>query len=48
MEFTAPTAEQVLAIKVNAGIDEIAAHERFAAASPDISNNAPPPTGRSP
>ena len=36
MEFTAPTAEQVLAIKVNAGIDEIAAHERFAAASPDM------------
>ncbi|GGZ86081.1 acyl-CoA dehydrogenase [Novosphingobium arvoryzae] len=36
MEFTAPTAEQVLAIKVNAGIDEIAAHERFAAASPDL------------
>ncbi len=36
MEFTVPTAEQVLAIKVNAGIDEIAAHERFAAASPDV------------
>ena len=36
MEFTAPTAEQVLAIKVNAGIDEITAHERFAAASPDM------------
>ncbi|WP_374418939.1 acyl-CoA dehydrogenase [Novosphingobium arvoryzae] len=36
MEFTAPTAEQVLAIKVNAAIDEIAAHERFAAASPDM------------
>ena len=36
MEFTAPTAEQVLAIKVNAGIDEIAAHDRFAAASPDM------------
>ena len=36
MEFTAPTAEQVLVIKVNAGIDEIAAHEQFAAASPDM------------
>ncbi|MDP3906248.1 acyl-CoA dehydrogenase [Novosphingobium sp.] len=36
MEFTAPTAEQVLAIKVNAGIDEIAGHDRFAAASPDM------------
>ena len=36
MEYKAPTADQVLAIKVNAGIDEIAAHERFAAASPDM------------
>ena len=36
MEFTAPTAEQVLAIKVNAGIEEIATHQRFAAASPDM------------
>ncbi len=36
MEYTAPTADQILAIKVNAGIAEIAAHERFAAASPDM------------
>ena len=36
MEFTAPTADQVLAIRVNAGIDQIAAHPRFAAASPDM------------
>ncbi|MFZ5745317.1 MAG: acyl-CoA dehydrogenase [Pseudomonadota bacterium] len=36
MDFTAPTADQVLAIRVNAGIDELAAHPRFAAASPDM------------
>ncbi|WP_088310499.1 acyl-CoA dehydrogenase family protein [Novosphingobium sp. B 225] len=36
MEYTAPTADQILAIKVNAGIEEIAAHDRFAAASPDM------------
>lgn len=36
MEFTAPTADQVLAIRVNAGIDELAADPRFAAASPDM------------
>jgi alkylation response protein AidB-like acyl-CoA dehydrogenase len=36
MHFTAPTADQVLAIRVNAGIDELAAHPRFAAASPDM------------
>ena len=36
MEYTAPTADQVLAIQVNAGIAEIAAHDRFAAASPDM------------
>lgn len=36
MDYTAPTADQVLAITVNAGIDELAAHERFAAASPDM------------
>ncbi len=36
MEFTAATADQVLAIRVNAGITEIAAHPRFAAASPDM------------
>ncbi len=36
MTFTAPTADQVLAIRVNAGIAELASHERFAAASPDM------------
>jgi alkylation response protein AidB-like acyl-CoA dehydrogenase len=36
MDFTAPTADQVLAIRINAGIEELAAHERFAAASPDM------------
>ena len=36
MDFTAPTADQVLAIRVNAGIDELATHPRFAAASPDV------------
>ena len=36
MDFTAPTADQVLAIRVNAGIDELASHPRFAAASPDM------------
>ncbi len=36
MDFTAPTADQILAIRVNAGIEELAAHPRFAAASPDM------------
>ncbi|NCU11742.1 MAG: acyl-CoA dehydrogenase, partial [Sphingomonadaceae bacterium] len=36
MDFTAPTADQILAIRVNAGIDELAAHPRFAAASADM------------
>lgn len=36
MNFTAPTADQVLAIRINAGIDELAAQPRFAAASPDM------------
>ena len=36
MEFTAPSAEQLLAIKVSAGIDELAAHPRFEAASADM------------
>ena len=36
MEYSAPTADQILAIQVNAGIDEIAAHGRFAQASPDM------------
>ncbi len=36
MDYTAPTADQVLAITVNAGIADLAAHQRFAAASPDM------------
>ena len=36
MDYSAATADQVLAIRVNAGIAEIAAHARFAAASPDM------------
>ncbi|MCB2079926.1 MAG: acyl-CoA dehydrogenase family protein, partial [Novosphingobium sp.] len=36
MTYTAPTAEQVFALKVSAGIDELAGHECFAAASPDM------------
>ena len=36
MDFTAPTADQVFAIRVNAGIADLAAHDRFAAASPDM------------
>jgi len=36
MEFTPATADQVLAIRVNAGIEELAGHERYAAASADM------------
>ena len=36
MTFTAPTADQVLAMRVNAGIDHLAQSERFAAATPDL------------
>lgn len=36
MEFTAATADQIAAIRVNAGIAELAADPRFAAASPDL------------
>jgi alkylation response protein AidB-like acyl-CoA dehydrogenase len=36
MDFTPPTADQVLAMKVCAGIEELAASERFADASPDL------------
>ena len=36
MPYTAPTADQVLAIRVNAGIDELAKNERFSAATPDL------------
>ena len=36
MDFTPATADQVLAITVNAGIAELAQHPRFAAASPDV------------
>ncbi len=36
MQFRPATADQVLAIRVNAGIEELAAHERFGATSPDM------------
>ncbi|MFM5924122.1 MAG: acyl-CoA dehydrogenase [Novosphingobium sp.] len=36
MTFTAATADQVLAIRVNAGIEDLARHDRFAVASPDM------------
>ena len=36
MTFTPPTADQILAIKVSAGIEELAKHERFAAVTPDL------------
>jgi 3-(methylthio)propanoyl-CoA dehydrogenase len=36
MTFTAPTTDQVLAMRVNAGIEALAQHERFAAATPDV------------
>ncbi len=34
--YTAPTQDQLLAIKVNAGMEELAAHEKYAAAEPDM------------
>ena len=36
MAFTAPTADQLLALKACAGIEELSAYERFAAASEDV------------
>ena len=36
MDFISPTADQVLAMRVNAGIDELAQSERFSAASADL------------
>lgn len=36
MTFTAPTADQVLAITVNAGIEALAQDDRFSAATPDL------------
>lgn len=36
MEFTPPVLDQVFALRVNAGIEELARHERFASASPDM------------
>jgi len=36
MDFTAPTADQITAIRINAGIAELAEHERFAGASEDM------------
>ncbi len=36
MSYVPPTAEQLLALKVNAGIGELAAHSKFAGASADM------------
>jgi len=36
MDFTAPTSDQITAIRINAGVAELAAHERFARASEDM------------
>ena len=36
MDFTPPTAEQIFALSVSAGIDKLATHPRFAAASADV------------
>lgn len=36
MDFTPPTADQVLAMQVCAGLAELAEHERFADATPDL------------
>ena len=36
MSFTAPVAEQVFALRVNAGLDELASHAAFASATPDM------------
>ncbi len=36
MAYTAPTADQILAMRVNAGIDTLARDDRFAAATPDV------------
>ena len=36
MAFAAPTADQLLALRACAGIDELAGHARFAAASADV------------
>lgn len=36
MEYTPATADQLLAIRINAGIEELAAHPRFAAADEDM------------
>ncbi|PLK27201.1 acyl-CoA dehydrogenase [Novosphingobium sp. TH158] len=36
MTYTPPTAEQAFALKVSAGIEELAQFDRFAAASPDM------------
>ncbi|MCB2051676.1 MAG: acyl-CoA dehydrogenase family protein, partial [Novosphingobium sp.] len=36
MAYSHPTADQILALRVNAGIDDLATHERFAGATPDV------------
>ncbi|MDO6414049.1 acyl-CoA dehydrogenase [Sphingomonas sp. BIUV-7] len=36
MDYVAPSAEQILALHVSAGIEELAAHQRFAAADAEL------------
>ena len=36
MTFTAPTTEQLFVLKTITGIEELAGHERFAEATPDL------------
>lgn len=36
MSFTAPTSDQILALRINAGIADLAQHERFADATADV------------
>jgi alkylation response protein AidB-like acyl-CoA dehydrogenase len=36
MDYTAPTAEQLFALSISAGIEELARHERFAEAGSDV------------
>ena len=38
MDYTPPTAEQLFALRISAGLDELAEHDRYAAASTDIAN----------
>ncbi|MDF8333013.1 acyl-CoA dehydrogenase family protein [Novosphingobium cyanobacteriorum] len=36
MTFIAPSADQLIAMRVSAGIEDLAAHDRFSAATPDL------------